>query len=62
MVFGGDGKVLDGRPVEGEQGNPDPGHYVVAFNTETNSPNISGGPSEAANTIIHEMLHVAYGL
>jgi RHS repeat-associated protein len=42
--------------------NPYPGHFVVVFNTDVNNVNIASGPTEAANTIIHESLHVAFGL
>jgi RHS repeat-associated protein len=42
--------------------NPDPGHYTVVFNDQVGNPNISGGAGEAANTIIHELIHVAVGM
>jgi hypothetical protein len=42
--------------------NPDPGHYSIVFNDQVANPNIQGGQNEAANTVIHEMIHVAIGM
>jgi hypothetical protein len=44
-----------------EPKNPRPGRFSVVFNTGVGNPNIPGGPREAANTIVHELIHVAYG-
>jgi hypothetical protein len=43
-----------------DPGNPRAGHYTMVFNTD--SGNAQGGPREAADTIVHELIHVVYGM
>jgi len=46
------------------EGNPTPGHYTIIFNTDPGNPNITdaAGAAAASETIIHELLHVAYDM
>jgi hypothetical protein len=43
-----------------DPGNPRAGHYAIVFNTD--SGYVQGGPREAADTIVHELIHVVYGM
>jgi RHS repeat-associated protein len=46
----------------GDDGNPVAGKYVINFNSLPGGRFSTSSPSETANTIIHELLHVAYSL
>jgi hypothetical protein len=43
----------------GDNDNPVPGRYVIDVNTDPLSPFLINGAISAADTIIHELLHVA---
>lgn len=43
-------------------GNPFPGHYAIQINDGYQNLNASGSAATAADTLIHELLHVAYGI
>lgn len=45
-----------------DPGNPDPSTYTIVFNAGAGNLNIRGGPVEAADTIVHELIHVAFGM
>jgi len=46
----------------GDAGNPLPGFYVIRVNSTSSGNFLAAGSSEAANTIIHELLHVAFAM
>jgi hypothetical protein len=45
-----------------DPGNPQPTKYTIVFNTDPGNLNGDGGPREAADTIVHELIHVVFGM